>query len=89
MTQNQVRNKEADNTNAANIRRNANERVRNKETERANREQEKLRREDQRIQKVATAGKIVNDAFGNLVGGAKAIGTFANDPSWYNLISSW
>lgn len=85
MTQNQVRNKEADNTNAANIRRNANERDRNKETERANKEQERLRREDQRIQKVATAGKIVNDAFGNLVGGAKAIGTFANDPSWYNL----
>ena len=85
MTQNQVRNKEANNTNAANIRRNVNEQVRNKEIERANREQEKLRREDQRIQKVATAGKIVNDAFGNLVGGAKAIGTFANDPAWYNL----
>ena len=85
MTQNQVRNKEADNQNAANIRRNVNEQSRNKEIERANREQEKLRREDQRIQKVATAGKIVNDAFGNLVGGAKAIGTFANDPSWYNL----
>lgn len=85
MTQNQVRNKEADNQNAANIRRNVNEQSRNKEIERANREQEKLRREDQRIQKVATTGKIVNDAFGNLVGGAKAIGTFANDPSWYNL----
>ena len=85
MTQNQVRNKEADNTNAANIRRNVNEQTRNKETERANREQEKLRRADQRIQRAATVGKIVNDAFGNLVGGAKAIGTFANDPSWYNL----
>lgn len=85
MTQNQIRNKEADNSNAANIRRNVNEQSRNKEIERANREQEKLKREDQRIQKVATAGKIVNDAFGNLVGGAKAIGTFANDPSWYNL----
>lgn len=85
MTSNQVRNKEAEQTNANAIRRNVNEASRNKEYARANREQEKLKREDQRIQKIATAGKIVNDAFGNLVGGAKAIGTFANDPSWYNL----
>lgn len=85
MTQNQIRNKEAENTNAANIRRDTNERARNKEIERANRAQERLKQVDQRIQKVATAGKIVNDAFGNLVGGAKAIGTFANDPSWYNF----
>lgn len=85
MTQNQIRNKEAENTNATNIRRNVNEAARNAEMARANREQEKLRREDQRIQKAAVAGKIVNDAFGNLVGGAKAIGSFANDPSWYNL----
>lgn len=85
MTQNQIRNREAENTNAANIRRDTNDRIRNREIERSNRAQERLKRVDQRIQKVATAGKIVNDAFGNLVGGAKAIGTFANDPSWYNL----
>ena len=85
MTQNQIRAREAENTNAANIRRNVNDQERNKETARSNREQEKLKREDQRIQKAAVAGKIVNDAFGNLVGGAKTIGAFANDPSWYNL----
>ena len=85
MTSNQIRNKEAENNNAANIRRNVNEAEKNKETARSNREQEKLKREDQRIQKTAVAGKIVNDAFGNLVGGAKAIGSFANDPAWYNL----
>ena len=85
MTSNQVNNKRVEAENANAIRRNANESARNAEYSRANRAQEKLKREDQRIQKVATAGKIVNDAFGNLVGGAKAIGTFANDPSWYNL----
>ena len=85
MTSNQIRNKEAENNNAANIRRNMNDAIRNKEIARSNREQEKLKRVDQRIQKTAVAGKIVNDAFGNLVGGAKAIGSFANDPEWYNL----
>lgn len=85
MTNNQIRNKEAEQNNANNIRKNVNEATRNKEYERSNKQQEKLKREDQRIKKVETAGKIVNDAFGNLVGGAKAIGTFANDPSWYRL----
>lgn len=58
---------------------------REREDRRRNRTAEDLKREDQKIQKVLGVGKIVTDAFGNLVQGGKAIGTLANDPTWYNL----
>lgn len=78
MTANQINNKRADQENAAKLRENANRRSELKEQKRHNKTQEN-------IQKFSAVGKVATDAFGNLVSGAKTIGTLANDPAWYNL----
>ena len=84
MTVNQVNAQRAAQERDANIERARNNRVTEKETQRANKASEAIRNEQNRIKKMEVVGKTVNDAFGNIVGGAKAIGTF-NDPAWYNL----
>lgn len=78
MTSNQINNKRADQENAAKLREDANTRRTLRETKRHNKEQE-------RIQKASVAGKIATDTFGNIISGAKTIGSLANDPAWYNL----
>lgn len=78
MTSNQINNKRADQENAAKLRENANK-------QRELREQRRHNKEQENIQRFSAVGKVATDTFGNLVSGAKTIGTLANDPAWYNL----